>query len=166
MNDVHPPLGQLLGAGFVAAFAAVTPFAAFVASAAPDQAVPLIAAAYLFGLPLALLHVYLLGLPAYHLLRVKWALTWRRSALGGLMVGGLPSALLSAFVTDFHPDAPGAACFPGALGALGGLAFRAWIGAPAPDRRFAGEAANGRFEKSVSDSELWAMKKSVSDTEL
>ena len=135
MNDPHPPLGQVLGAGFVAAFAAVTPFAGFVASGATDQPIPLVAAAYLFGLPLALLHVYLLGLPAYHLLRARWALTWGRSAFGGFVVGGVPTALLSGLVTDFHSDALWAACFPGALGALGGLAFRAWIGAsPSEDR--------------------------------
>jgi hypothetical protein len=135
MDEAHPPLGHVLGAGFVAAFAAVTPVAAFVASGAPQQATALVAAAYLFGMPLALLHVFLLGLPAYHLLRSKWKLTWGRSAVGGLVVGGIPTALLSAILSDLHPDALWTVCVPGALGALGGLAFRAWIGAsPAAGR--------------------------------
>jgi len=135
MDEAHPPLGQVLAAGFVAAFAAVTPFAAFVAWAAPNQAIGLLAGAYLFGMPLALLHAFLLGLPAYHLLRSKWALTWGRSALGGLIVGAIPTTLLSGLVTDFQPDVLWTAIFPGALGALGGLAFRAWIGAPSAVRR-------------------------------
>jgi hypothetical protein len=128
MAELQPPLGQVLGAGFTAAFAAVTPFALFVASG--DQAIALLAAAYLFGLPVALLHAFLLGLPAYHLLRRRWALTWTRSALGGLIVGGLPTALVAMLVSGFHQDALWVAGIPAALGGLGGLAFRAMVGRP------------------------------------
>ena len=133
MAEPQPPLGEVLAAGFTAAFAAVTPFALFVTSG--DQAIALLASAYLFGLPLALLHAFLLGLPAYHVLRGRWALTWPRSALGGLIVGGLPTAIVAMLTAGFHPDALWIAGIPAALGGLGGLAFRAMIGPPPDDRR-------------------------------
>jgi hypothetical protein len=81
--------------------------------------------AYGFGVPIALVPSWMLGLPAYFVLRERWALTWGWAALGGLVVGGLPAGLLSLAVTRDPPAALGALFWVGLLGACGGLAFRA-----------------------------------------
>jgi len=56
------------------------------------MALPLV---MLFGFPLALLHVLLLALPAYQVLRRWWRLRWWNSASAGLVIGTVPLALMS-----------------------------------------------------------------------
>lgn len=140
MADSQPPLAQLLGAGFLAAVASVAPVAAFMAIADPRQP-DLIAIAFLFGMPIALLHAYLIGLPFFVVLSEKWALTWPRALLGGFLVGAAPTAAVAMLTLGPHSDMLWVAGTPGALGTVGAAAFRAMIGpvrrkkgGPSPDR--------------------------------
>ena len=117
--------GTILCAGTAAAFAAVTP-AALLMSAASGN-LWLFLSAYLFGVPLALVHSWALGLPAYFVLREHWDLTWTRAALGGLVVGALPATILFLAVGGRATGALGMAGSTGLLGAAGGLGFRAYL---------------------------------------
>jgi hypothetical protein len=127
MDDAQPQVGQLLGAGFVAAAAAVTPVAVFMAIADFRQP-ELVAIAFLFGMPVALLHAYLIGLPFYAVLREKWALTWPRALLGGFVVGAAPAGVVALMTLGPHSDVFWVAATPGALGTVGAAAFRAMLG--------------------------------------
>lgn len=140
MDEPHPPLGRLMTAGFVAAAAAVAPVAAFMAVGDPRQPY-LVAIAFLFGMPVALLHAYLIGLPCYVLLHERWALTWPRALVGGFLVGSAPAGLLSVLLVGPHGDVLWIAGTPGLLGTAGAAAFRAMLGppriekgGPSPDR--------------------------------
>ena len=132
MNDAQP-VGRLLMAGFVAAAASVAPVAVFMAMADFRQ-LDLVAIAFLFGMPLALLHAYLIGLPFYVVLREKWALTWPRALLGGFLVGAVPAGLVAMLTIGPHPDVFWIVSAPGALGTVGAAAFRAMVG-PAPRKK-------------------------------
>lgn len=127
MDDGPPSLGELLVAGFVAAFASVAPVAAFMAIADIRQP-DLIGIAFLFGMPIALLHAYLVGLPFYLVLGEKWALTWLRALLGGFLVGAAPTGAAAMLTVGPHSDIFWLAVAPGALGTVGGAAFRAMLG--------------------------------------
>ena len=129
MDDAPSPLGRLLGAGFVAAFAAVVPLAAVVAVADPKQPA-LVGAVFLAGVPYALLHVLLVGLPFYVLLRERWALTWPRALVGGFLVGSVPTGLLSVLLFGADPEVLWMAATPGGFGVVGAAAFRAVLGRP------------------------------------
>ena len=142
MDDAQPPLGQLLGAGFVASAASVAPVAAFVAVADIRQP-DLIAGTFLFGMPIALLHAYLIGLPFYAVLSEKWMLTWPRALLGGFLVGAVPTGTVAMLLFGPHSDIFWIAGTPGALGTVGAAAFKAMLGpagrkkgGPSPDRPF------------------------------
>jgi hypothetical protein len=121
----HPPLGAILCAGTAAAFAAVTPVALLLGLATMNPWVFL--SAYMFGVPIALVPSWTLGLPAYFRLRDRWALTWPWAASGGFVVGALPAGLLSLAVSRDPPAALGMLLWVGLLGACGGLAFRAYL---------------------------------------
>ena len=127
MAEEPPTLGRLLTAGFVAAAASVAPVAAFMAMA--DYRQPdLVLIAFLFGMPVALLHAYLVGLPFYVVLREKWPLTWPRALLGGFLVGSAPAGVAAMLLVGPHPDMVWIAAAPGALGTIGAAAFRAMLG--------------------------------------
>ena len=49
----------------------------------------------LFGLPIALFHAFVFGLPIYMSLRRRWRLRWWNATLGGFLVSALPLTLLS-----------------------------------------------------------------------
>jgi hypothetical protein len=120
-----PPLGAVLCAGTAAAFAAVTPVALLMGLTTMNLSVPV--AAYLFGVPVALIPSWALGLPAYFMLRERWTLTWAWAAAGGFVVGGLPAAILSLPLGVGPLDSLEAFLWVGLLGACGGLGFRAYL---------------------------------------
>jgi hypothetical protein len=120
-----PPLGAVLCAGTVAAFASVTPVALLLGLATMNPWVFL--TAYVSGVPIALVPSWVLGLPAYLVLRERWALTWGWAALGGFVVGGLPAILLSLPLAVGLSDSLEAIFWFGLLGACGGLGFRAYL---------------------------------------
>jgi hypothetical protein len=123
MPDRPPSPLRLVAAFFLAAAAAPLPFALGVAVGTPDSAIDLALMVMLFGFPLALLHVLLLALPAYLLLRRRWPVTWANSAVLGLLIGALPTAVLSEGLTTLAST--------GACGLVGGLVFRMVL-RPAP----------------------------------
>ena len=83
--------------------------AAFAASAAAAASVALsgvlqlpretasgwVVLALLFGLPIALFHAFVFGLPIYMALRRRWPLRWWNATLGGFLVSSLPLTMLS-----------------------------------------------------------------------
>jgi hypothetical protein len=125
MPDDMPSPGTILCAGTAAAFAAVTPLALFVGLLTTNPLFLL--STYLFGVPLALVPSWTLGLPAYFVLRERWALTWGWAALGGFVVGGLPAALLSLPFAQQPGDPLEVFVWFGLFGAFGGLGFRAYL---------------------------------------
>jgi hypothetical protein len=124
MSEEKPSLGTVLCAGTAAAFAAVTPMALL---GLPGMNFPILLGAYLVGVPIALVFSWVLGLPAYFVLRERWALTWGRAALGGFVVGGVPAGLLSLPFADPPQASLGVFASVGFLGACGGLGFRAFL---------------------------------------
>lgn len=54
----------------------------------------------ILGFPIALLHVLLLGLPAYAILRERWPLRWWNAAIAGFAIGVLPFGIFT-----FDPSA-------------------------------------------------------------
>jgi hypothetical protein len=125
MPEETPSLGTMLCAGTAAAFAAVTPLALFVGLLTMNPLFLL--STYMFGVPLALVPSWTLGLPAYLVLRERWALTWGWAALGGFFVGGLPAALLSLPFAQQPGDPMEVFVWFGLFGAFGGLGFRAFL---------------------------------------
>jgi hypothetical protein len=106
-------------AGLAAAAAAPVPLAVGmlvgVAGGGELAAILLLPLIMLVGLPIALLHVVLLGLPLYLALRRRWRIGWPFSTLAGAVIGSLPMALLWD---------PASALVVGGLGGLaGGFAF-------------------------------------------
>jgi hypothetical protein len=116
-------LGTILSAGTVAAFAAVTPAALLLGLASMDGWLLLFV--YVVGVPVAILHSWVLGLPAYFVLRERWALSWEAAALGGFVVGILPSTALSLVTQGGGIDIW--VFIAGMLGAVGGLGFKAFL---------------------------------------
>ncbi|MCW3837047.1 hypothetical protein ACFQ1E_13190 [Sphingomonas canadensis] len=53
------------------------------------------ALAVLFGSPVAMLHLLLLALPAYLLLRQRWRIRWWSAALAGAIIAVMPAAVIS-----------------------------------------------------------------------
>jgi hypothetical protein len=74
--------------------------AATVPAALPATAGPII---FLFSFPIALLHVALLAIPAYYLLRRRFALTAGRVLLASFLIGAIPIFL---FVAPLFPPPP------------------------------------------------------------
>ena len=73
-------------------------------------------AALMLGLPIATVHVVMLALPLYLLLRDRFDLRWWIAAVAGLICGGLPVFIISEGGDELF------AWFGGA-GLAGGLAF-------------------------------------------
>jgi hypothetical protein len=60
-----------------------------------DNEIPLlIMITFLGGVPVALLHATLIGLPAYVVLSRRWTIRWWSAAIGGALTGGVPAGLL------------------------------------------------------------------------
>ena len=123
MTDRPPSPLRQLAAFLVAAAAAPLPFALVMAVGTPESGIAVPLMVMLFGVPLALVHVLLLALPAYLLLRRRWPVTWANSALLGLLIGALPTAALSGGLMPLATT--------GACGLAGGLVFRMVL-RPAP----------------------------------
>jgi uncharacterized membrane protein YvlD (DUF360 family) len=142
MSAVPPPSGARVSAAFLAgAVASVAALCLHMLWQSPvEAAFSLVVLTLLFGLPIALLHAFVLGLPAYLVLRRFRALGWWSAALGGFVVGAAPIALLTlrpiydfeygadVLVIHGHYTAAGwrsyavAAATGGVYGAVGGLA--------------------------------------------
>jgi hypothetical protein len=123
MADRPPSPFRLLSAFLMAAAAAPLPFALVMGIGTPESGIAVPLMVMLFGVPLALLHVLLLALPAHLLLRRRWPVTWVNSALLGLLIGAVPTAVLSGGLLPLATS--------GACGLAGGLVFRMVL-RPAP----------------------------------
>ena len=109
---------RVAAAGLAAAAAATIPAILMMTSSAwpdPWPFFPVLLAALVIGFPIALIHVALLALPAYLLLRRRWRLSWWSASLAGTLIGALPIALLSMSWE--------AVPFGATSGLFGGLAF-------------------------------------------
>jgi hypothetical protein len=135
MDEQAPTGGRVAAAALAATLASVT--AAAVAMLGPKLLTNpgLAVIAFLLGAPVALLHLLILGLPLYHLLRRRWALTWWRAALAGFAVGSLPLALLMLASESEPPEWIGAALLGSVPGLVAGLAFWLVLRRPEPARR-------------------------------
>ena len=87
--------GAIGGAGLAAAAAAAGSVALAVVMLAPREFAGMAGLFLIFGLPIALFHVFVLGLPLYLRLRRRWPLRWWNAMLGGFFVGTVPITLLS-----------------------------------------------------------------------
>ncbi|MGZ8362198.1 MAG: hypothetical protein ACXWUX_16905 [Allosphingosinicella sp.] len=117
MNDEPVSGARLVGACFVAAVAAPMPMAFALVGSGEVPAFALLSAMFfvtMFGAPIALLHVALLAVPTYLLLR-RWRLGWWQAALAGMLIGSLPTALI---FSDW-----GSAAMCGLCGLVGALTF-------------------------------------------
>jgi hypothetical protein len=109
---------RFVAACLAAAVAAPMPVAVALQGGTDDplpgmlMALPLV---MLFGFPFALLHVLLLALPAYQVLRRWWRLRWWSSATAGFVIGILPLAIMSG--------AWDGVAVTGICGVVGGLTF-------------------------------------------
>ncbi|MDG2534272.1 hypothetical protein P6144_11475 [Sphingomonas sp. HITSZ_GF] len=97
------------------------------------------------GMPIALFHVFLIGIPAYWLIGRHSRLRWWSAALAGLLVGGVPIPVLMLFGGVSNGELGEDALFLAACGMVGGLTFWAVLrrgarlnekGGPLPDRPF------------------------------
>ena len=123
MKDPHAPSGGLGAACFAAAGGAPLAFVPLLLSSGGGMGIVFLIPVMIVGFPIALLHVVFLALPAYVLVDRFWRLTWWNSSLAGLLIGGIPAALLSLpWQTSFEWQMPGMAA---ACGAVGGFLF--WL---------------------------------------
>ena len=145
MIGAHPSGSRLGAALVVASLASVAAAWLGILTEAPwETAFGLLFLVFLFGTPIALLHALLFGLPAYLALRERWPLRRGIAALAGLVIGALPTALLSldpgyefyqqgqqVLVLDGYYTPAGwlsllyGAAMSGLYGVVGGLAF--WL---------------------------------------
>ena len=93
-------------------------------------------------LPVAFLiaaaHAFLIGLPAYLVLRERRPVDWPEALYAGFLIGALPLTVWQLFINamsgEFAFSIPAFVIF-GVLGMIGGLVFRAVVGRPeAPER--------------------------------
>ncbi|HEX8225260.1 MAG TPA: hypothetical protein VF605_15710 [Allosphingosinicella sp.] len=124
MVESIPARGRVIGAALMAALASAVSLSALFVALAPSQ---FAAAGFAFfvGLPIALLHSLVIGVPAYLVMRQLGALTWRRSAIGGFAVGALPWGLFAFFVSVDGWSVLMTVGMMGGSGMIGGLAFAA-----------------------------------------
>lgn len=123
--EERPTAGRVILGFLVAAFAAVAATAVLIASnAGSDMTVEGVLGfsifVFLFGVPIALIAIVALALPAYLLMRRHWHVRWWNAALTGLIVGMVPGMLLGAG-TSWE------ALQIGLAGLAGGLAFWAVV---------------------------------------
>ena len=118
MQDDPVSSQRFVAACLASAVAAPIPVAAALHGGLDDpfpemlMALPLV---MLFGFPFALIHVVLLALPAYQVLRRWWRLRWWSSASAGFVIGTLPLAIMSG--------AWDGVAVTGICGVVGGLTF-------------------------------------------
>lgn len=127
-QDERPTAGRVMLGFLVAAFAAVTATIVMLAmSAGADMTIEGVLGfsifVFLFGVPIALIAILILALPAYLLMRSRWHVQWWNAALTGFIVGMVPGMLLGAG-TSFE------ALQVGLAGLVGGLAFWAIVRQP------------------------------------
>ncbi len=137
MRRGHPsPLR--VGAGCLAAAGA--------ASAPTILLGPAVILALPVGFVIASLHMLLIGLPAYLVMRRYWAIDWGHAVLAGAVIGAAPITLWAwaSWGGDGGPIFSGWTLVLALLGMLGGAAFRAVIGPPR--ERMADRAAASVFE--------------------
>ena len=123
--EERPSAGRVLVGFLVSAFAAVAATVLMLASnAGADMTVESVLGfsifVFLFGVPIALIAILVLALPAYLLMRRHWHVRWWNAALTGLIVGMVPGILLGAG-TSWE------ALQIGLAGLVGGLAFWAVV---------------------------------------
>ena len=94
-GEGRPTQGAVGRAGLAAAAAAAGSVALAVAMLVPRELAGMAVLFLIFGLPIALLHVFVLGLPLYLRLRRRWPLRWWNAVLGGFFVGAAPIISLS-----------------------------------------------------------------------
>lgn len=129
MVEVQVSGSRIVAACLVAAAAAPIPISALMAAAMAEAGPAVLALALLtslVGFVIAAFHL-VFALPAYLLCRRRWHLEWWNSAIGGALVGGIPSMLLAGL-----EGALSALC-----GVVGGLAFWAVL---------RGAASKGRLD--------------------
>ena len=106
-GEYLPAQGAIGRAGLAAAAAAAGSVALAVVMLAPLEQAGMAVLFLTFGLPIALFHVFVLGLPLYLRLRRRWPLRWWSAGLGGFFVGAAPIASLSlpGLLRDAYSDA-------------------------------------------------------------
>ena len=118
MKDSLPSSGRLGAACVSAAALSPTPLAFELVGGVGDpivNALQLLPLVLLFGFPIALLHVGLLALPLYRVLRRRWRLHWWNAAAAGFAIGAVPMSMLF--------QALDGAWLTGLCGLVGGLVF-------------------------------------------
>ncbi|WP_166040493.1 hypothetical protein [Sphingosinicella sp. YJ22] len=123
--EERPTAGRVILGFLVAAFASVAAEVVLIASIAGtdmtfESMLGFSIFVFLFGVPIALIAILILALPAYLLMRKHWHVRWWNAALTGLIVGMVPGILLGAG-TSWE------ALQIGLAGLVGGLAFWAVV---------------------------------------
>ena len=121
--EERPSAGRVMVGFLIAAFAAVTAGSMVLGiwstgAVTPDAVLGFGIFAFLFGVPIALLAIFVLAVPVYLLMRPRWHVRWWNAALTGVIVGGIAGAVLGG------SDAM-TAVMMGVAGLAGGLAF--WL---------------------------------------
>lgn len=124
-DEERPAAGRVLLGFVAAAFAAVAAVVVLLASLSgadltAENMLGFSIFVFLFGVPIALIAIVLLALPAYRLMRRHWHVRWWNAALSGFIVGMVPGALLGAG-TSWE------ALQIGLAGLVGGLVFWAIV---------------------------------------
>ena len=118
MSRARPPSVRVIGAFLCSAAVAPTPIAAVAIASAPLEGAILLIPLMIFGFIIAMVHVIVLAVPAYLLVRLLGPVTWWAATLSGLAIGTLPAALImSGSLFTILPM--------GVSGAAGGLTF--WL---------------------------------------
>ncbi|GEM_PF-1156284 len=124
------PVLAAASAGGIVAAALAPGLVLFIASGASREGLGAMLLLFVFGAPLAALHMWLIGLPLYLYLDSRGWMGWLQAALAGFLVGVVPLLLLT-LLNRGHVSwsvMPGMALGFGGPGLVGGLAFRAIYG--------------------------------------
>ena len=123
MDEDFPSGARFVAACLAAAAAAPTPISVLTAAYMAELGPAVLFLAFftsLVGFVIAALHL-VLALPAYLLCRRRWRLEWWSSAIGGALIGGIPSMLLAGLEGG---------AFSALCGVVGGLTFWAVLRGP------------------------------------
>ena len=97
-EEERPRAGRVMLGFLAAAFAAVTTAILLLAISAGDMELESLLGfsifAFLFGVPIALIAILIMALPAYLLMRRHWHVQWWNAALSGAIVGSVGGSLL------------------------------------------------------------------------